>query len=347
LAEQFEARLGRSYGAMQLDYSVEQSPLGTGGGLRQAAELVQTTHLLALNGDSFCECDLARMGAAHPAAEDALTMVVCAPTAASRFGAVLYDERHRVTGFVEKDAAPAPRAGINAGLYLARTDFFRRLELGRKISLERDLFPAWAKAGALRAFPVTGRFIDIGLPASYAEAQLFFRRECALPEVPVEELRGSSPAAAAMLAPRAIAEVNRWKLAAAAVVRDAQGRILLERRRDCGLWGLLGGRMDFGESAAETVRREVREETGLDIALERLVGVYTEPAGSILSYPNGDVVQVVVIVVEASVQGGEIMASHESLDLRYFAPEELPRLLIPRTREVIEDCLKAAPAALR
>jgi ADP-ribose pyrophosphatase YjhB (NUDIX family) len=300
-----------------------------------------------LNGDSYCEFDLAKLRADHGAAADAVTVVVHAPPSSSRFGTVRYDGQRRITGFVEKEAATAGGSGINAGIYLAHTEVFQSIGAGRPLSLERDAFPAWAGAGRLRAFPVAGRFIDIGLPASYAEAQRFFQGEFQPSFATFEELRAANPLADAMFAPRPTEDINGWKLSVGVIVRDVRGRILLERRADCDLWGVLGGRMDFGESAEQTAVREVKEETGLDIVVERLVGVYSQPDHNILSYPNGDVRQPFVVVVEASVRGGEFAASHESLELRYFSPSELPRLVLPQAQAALTDCLRAPTPSLR
>jgi ADP-ribose pyrophosphatase YjhB (NUDIX family)/dTDP-glucose pyrophosphorylase len=341
-AEQFPLRLGRKFGRMQLDYSVETTPLGTGGAVRQACETVATPYTLVLNGDSYSEFDAAGLLAAQPSGEEGFTMVVQTAAAGARFGSVLFDTERRITGFVEKAGRPEEQAGINAGVYLAKTAFFQKLELGKRISLEQELFPGWAKAGRLWAFPVSGQFIDIGLPASYAEAQIFFQGEAKLDFAPVEELRQSSAKAAALLAPRPVAEINGWKLAVGVIVRDPQGRILLERREDCGLWGLLGGRMDYGESVEQTAIREVSEETGLKVVVERLVGVYSDPA-RIVSYPNGDVRQPVVVVVEAAGMPGEITPSQESLEVIYFNPNALPRLVMPHAQSALRDCLKGKP----
>jgi ADP-ribose pyrophosphatase YjhB (NUDIX family) len=77
---------------------------------------------------------------------------------------------------------------------------------------------------------------------------------------------------------------------ASAIVADNQGRILLQRRSDNGRWALPGGVMDIGESVAGAIAREVREETGLDVGADRIVGVYTDP-GHVFAYDDGEVRQ--------------------------------------------------------
>ncbi len=110
---------------------------------------------------------------------------------------------------------------------------------------------------------------------------------------------------------------------AAGIVRDDAGRILLQRRSDNGLWSVPGGDLDPGEQPAQACAREVFEETGLVVRPVRLLSVETHP---ITTYPNGDVAQAVVTVFECTVVGGELgCLDGESLELRFFSPEDLPR----------------------
>lgn len=110
-----------------------------------------------------------------------------------------------------------------------------------------------------------------------------------------------------------------------AFIFDVDGRILMEKRSDSGLWGLPGGSMEIGESAEEAVVREVAEETGLEVEVERLLGVHTDPRkGAVAAYPDGNVVHFVSIVFECRRLSGDLRISHESTDLAYFAVDELP-----------------------
>ena len=140
----------------------------------------------------------------------------------------------------------------------------------------------------------------------------------------------------------------RLRLGVGVAVRDAAGRILLERRRDNGLWGLPGGRVEPGESVAQAAVREVWEETGLAVRVARLVGVYSEPDGRIVTYPdNGDVRHLVDVVVEAAILGGSLRASEESEALRFFAPGEVPADLAPPARVPLADILHGLTGILR
>ncbi len=75
-------------------------------------------------------------------------------------------------------------------------------------------------------------------------------------------------------------------------IENEQGEILLQQRNDSGKWGFLGGIMELGESAEETVIREVWEESGLQVRVTKLLGVYSK---YFASYPNGDKAQPIVV----------------------------------------------------
>jgi mutator protein MutT len=114
--------------------------------------------------------------------------------------------------------------------------------------------------------------------------------------------------------------------AAAACIRDDEGRILLLRRSDGdNLWGFPGGAIEPGERAAGAVVREVREETGLKVEPVALIGVYSGPEYA-FAYPNGDQVQPVTIFFECRVVGGQLRPDmQEIVGARYLDPEdELP-----------------------
>jgi 8-oxo-dGTP diphosphatase len=106
-----------------------------------------------------------------------------------------------------------------------------------------------------------------------------------------------------------------------AVVRDDEGRILLMRRGDDGTWGLPAGMIEPGEQPADAVVREVFEETGVDVAIERLGGVDMHES----VYPNGDHCQYLVAWFRCRPVGGEARPDgEESLEVGWFAPDALP-----------------------
>jgi ADP-ribose pyrophosphatase YjhB (NUDIX family) len=133
---------------------------------------------------------------------------------------------------------------------------------------------------------------------------------------------------------------------ASAIIRDEAERVLFIRRADDGRWGLPAGAVDPGESPAEAIVREVREETGLVVRVMRVAGVFGG-AGFRHRYPNGDEAEWVVAVFDCEVVGGELVPQDgEALELRYFAPEEAPTLQLPYPRALFERRSDGAPQAL-
>lgn len=124
---------------------------------------------------------------------------------------------------------------------------------------------------------------------------------------------------------------------AGAVVSNEVGQILLHQRADTSMWSLPGGAMEMGETAAETAIREVREETGLIIKIDGLIGVYSNKYTELA---NKDKYYGVGISFCASVVGGKIIReSNESLDVRFFDRNELPKLAFKQHEKIVSDYL--------
>jgi 8-oxo-dGTP pyrophosphatase MutT (NUDIX family) len=106
------------------------------------------------------------------------------------------------------------------------------------------------------------------------------------------------------------------------VLLDETGRqVLLTRRSDNGQWCLPGGRVDAGESVAESIEREVLEETGLRVRVRRLTGVYSDP-DQLIVYPDGNRVHMIVLTFLVERLAGEIGLSNETTDIRFVPIEE-------------------------
>ncbi|MFD4524058.1 NUDIX domain-containing protein [Streptomyces sp. NPDC058470] len=110
-----------------------------------------------------------------------------------------------------------------------------------------------------------------------------------------------------------------------AVVRDDAGRLLLIHKTDNDLWALPGGGHDIGERIADTVVREVREETGIDVEVDDIVGLYTDPQ-HVLAYDDGEVRQQFSICFRAHAVGGSLRTSSESKEVRWIDPADLDGL---------------------
>jgi 8-oxo-dGTP pyrophosphatase MutT (NUDIX family) len=128
-------------------------------------------------------------------------------------------------------------------------------------------------------------------------------------------------------------EPNSLVVAASAVVTDDAGRLLMQRRRDSGLWALPGGGMEMGESLPGAAVREVREETGLEVEITGLVGTYTDPR-HVIAYDDGEVRRQFNVCFTARVTGGELAISDESTELRFVDPGELGDLPMHHTQRL-------------
>src|ERR1700761_4407557 len=135
-------------------------------------------------------------------------------------------------------------------------------------------------------------------------------------------------------------QANSLVVGSSAVVVDHRNQILLQRRTDSGNWALPGGAMDIGETLAESAIREVKEETGFDVRIERIVGIYSDP-GHVFAYDDGEVRQEFNICLAATIVGGELSVSSESTDVWFFALDEVADLTMHESiRKRIEDYLR-------
>ncbi len=164
--------LGQRFGRLRLIYSQEERPLGTGGALRLACPLLDSELALAMNGDSFCQADLADLARWRRAKAAPAAMLLAWVNDAARYGRVELDQDGAITAFREKE--PQGGAGwINAGVYLVERRWLEAIPQNREVSLEREIFPAWVGRG-LHGYAAGQGFLDIGTPESLAQAQDFF-----------------------------------------------------------------------------------------------------------------------------------------------------------------------------
>lgn len=126
------------------------------------------------------------------------------------------------------------------------------------------------------------------------------------------------------------------------VVVSYDGLILLEQREDCGMWGCPGGRIDPGESITQTAIRETKEETNIDIEVEKIFGIYTDPKyGTVRRYLKDSYSQQIIdIYLLAKPFTFDIKKSSESLDVKFFELNDLPSDIVPYSTEVIDDFKK-------
>ncbi len=116
---------------------------------------------------------------------------------------------------------------------------------------------------------------------------------------------------------------------------NPEGKVLLQKRGDSGLWGFPGGAIELGESPQAAAVREVEEETGLKVSVGELIGVYTDPD---MRYPSGDQAQSICMAFELHLVGGELHADGaETTALCYFSLDEAPALFCKQHQALWED----------
>lgn len=126
-----------------------------------------------------------------------------------------------------------------------------------------------------------------------------------------------------------------FRIAVYALIFDQNEQILLAHRRDIDWWNLPGGGMEAGETVEEAMQREVWEETGLEVTVKQLIGVYSKPLK-----------QEVVLTFRCLPTGGQLTETEESRECRYFDPQQLPQNLLPKHRQRLEDALLKQPEAI-
>lgn len=169
--EAIRDHFGESYRGLPLYYSVESTPLGTGGAMRLAAGHVTTDPIFILNGDTYLELDFRAMLAAHLQSRVSLSVAVCSVTDVSRYGA-LDLENGVIRGLMEKGGTGP--GWINAGNYLISAELLECIPVGSMFSFEQELLAPQLQTIRPVAFFTDGLFIDIGVPEDYDRAQRLF-----------------------------------------------------------------------------------------------------------------------------------------------------------------------------
>ncbi|GJL49418.1 nucleotidyltransferase family protein [Candidatus Nitrospira salsa] len=158
---------------LALEYSEEQEPLGTGGALRQGVSYCQTDSILVLNGDSWCDVNLSQLLEWHSTKKAEGTLLLIRVDDHTRYGHVRVSQYSEIIEFVEKGEGQARADLVNAGIYVFSRQLLATIPRCGAISLEREVLPGWVGRG-LCGYTGKGNFIDIGVPESYAEADLMF-----------------------------------------------------------------------------------------------------------------------------------------------------------------------------
>ncbi len=203
-----------------LKYAVEPEPLDTAGAVRFAANAAGIDEtFIVINGDVFTDLDVSAVWQRHHEVGAEGTIALTPVDDPSRYGVVPTDPDGRVTGFVEKPPRDeAPTNWINAGTYVLEPSVLDRIDADRRVSIERETFPALVADGGLWAVKSDAYWVDAGTPYTYLQIQMDL-----LDGVRGEKVNGVSPDASIDPAARVERSVimGGASVAAGAVVRDA------------------------------------------------------------------------------------------------------------------------------
>lgn len=133
----------------------------------------------------------------------------------------------------------------------------------------------------------------------------------------------------------------------AVVIYDAAGRVLLHRRRVGDGWAPISGHVEPGESLTTALHREVLEETGLTVRIERLVSLNSDPAFQIVVYPDGRRVHFVTALFACRMTVGDLRGSDEGSAWDWFPPDALPEDLLPYARVWLADAANGSDPIVR
>ena len=163
-----------SCAGVTLHYAVESEPLDTAGAIRFAArEAGVDERFIVVNGDVLTDLDVAALWAHHEACGGEATIALTPVEDPSRYGVVPTRDDHSVIDFVEKPGpGTAPTNFINAGTYVMEPSVLDRIEGGRRVSVEREVFPVLAADSALYALQSDDYWLDAGTPATLLQANL-------------------------------------------------------------------------------------------------------------------------------------------------------------------------------
>jgi ADP-ribose pyrophosphatase YjhB (NUDIX family) len=171
-------------------------------------------------------------------------------------------------------------------------------------------------------WPAAKRLWADNVPTQFVSDQGHFRLRQLVDEL-VELPTVDTPGMSLRTAPKA----NSIVPSATAVVTDDTGRILMVHKTDNDLWALPGGGMDLGESIADAAVRETKEETGIDVEVTGLIGVYTNPR-HVLAYDDGEVRQQFSLCFTTRMLGGTLRTSGETSEVRFVSPADFDGLNI-------------------
>lgn len=160
---------GKKYDALEIIYSIEDEPLGTGGAIKLGLEKADNENLFIMNGDSLFLLDLSGLMDSHLKSGSDLTIALKPMQDFERYGTVELDQRNRITGFSEKKFCK--NGLVNGGVYAASKNMFSDLNLPQKFSFEKDFLEKELTNKKITGQIFDSYFIDIGIPEDYERSK--------------------------------------------------------------------------------------------------------------------------------------------------------------------------------
>lgn len=175
LAEKISEYYQEEYQGIKISYTKEETPLGTGGGIRLAMTKCTTSDVLVLNGDSFFDVDIHSHYKNHIINKADCTLALRKVDNAARYGTIALGNSNKIDAFKEKDNLE--QAGlINGGVYIISSKLYlNKTEANTAFSIEKDFYEKRMKELQIFGFEYEGYFIDIGIPEDYKKAQDDFK----------------------------------------------------------------------------------------------------------------------------------------------------------------------------
>jgi len=166
-SEIIESYFGTSYKNIEIAYSVEKEPLGTGGAITEAAGLITSEYFFVMNGDTFFEVDFEGMEEKYKKSKSGLMVALKMKINFNRYGAVV-TKGEKIISFNEKRFC---RKGlINGGIYIVNKDWMIEKSVGKMFSFEKDILEKLVREDQITYYISDGYFIDIGIPEDYIKA---------------------------------------------------------------------------------------------------------------------------------------------------------------------------------
>jgi D-glycero-alpha-D-manno-heptose 1-phosphate guanylyltransferase len=160
-----------------IQFSVEDKLLGTGGAIKKAIAHTDTDNILVLNGDSYVSVNISGLIHEHEETNASMTMVLSEVENANRYGSVQLGSDHRIIKFEEKKYDPT-RGLINAGIYAIKIEIFDTIDDDLIVSMEHDIIPGMLGCSSVYGYVSHGKFIDIGTPETYRASAKYLTTVC-------------------------------------------------------------------------------------------------------------------------------------------------------------------------